>query len=171
MAQPDIQQRLAGMDDAFANTPVQTGFSDMPEDGDYQAVISRFDFFESSAGQLFLKTEMKVVHDAKYEGWDVSTVHNLEEESRLSWVKKHLSILGYEGSLSELPVKLHPFVGIPVAIRIKTSDKTDAEGNNYRNVYVNERLGAPIGPVSDVPTPEVAVGAGAPVDDDEEIPF
>jgi hypothetical protein len=161
----DIQAKLAGMDEAYENTT-----DGQPEDGDYQAVIERFDFFEGRDGTLYLKTELKIAHDPIYDGATVEAIHNLSDEDKLVWTKKYLGILGYEGKLSQLPSEIGAFVGTPVDIAVKRSAKiNDFTGLHYLNVFINRKLGEPL---SDVPAKaeEFLSRATTPVDD-SGIPF
>lgn len=131
----DTQERLKAMDDAWRDAVPPAGGIEMPPDGDYQAVVERFDFFESSKnGHLLLKTELSVT-SGNHSGWPVSTLNDLEDPERLGWAKKHLQTLGLEvDPLSTLESRLTEAVHVPVEITIKTKGE-------YRNVYVNKRLG------------------------------
>jgi antitoxin component HigA of HigAB toxin-antitoxin module len=171
----NVAERLGAMNDTF-----QSAYDGgMPEDGDYQALVERFDFFESGAGELFLKTELRIQLDPKYEGATVETVHNLEHPERIQWAKKHLRTLGLElDDFSTLQARLSEVLDVPVAITIKTSDKVNEKtGEPYRNVYVNERLGGPMraAPRPDIPvdTSDYAPAPGAQPGNaiDEDIPF
>jgi hypothetical protein len=168
----DYADRLKQMDDTWAETKAASAPGELPPDGTYQAIVDRFDFFESKAGQLFLKTEM-VVTNGDHEGHPIETIHNLEDPDRLGWAKKHLRTLGLElEALSELEGQLPNVLDTPVEIAVKTSTTLDNEGNPYRNVYVNKRLGDPI-ERSDVTTREAvaAVAASQNGSDTDDIPF
>jgi hypothetical protein len=84
----DVQARLAEMDDAYEN--VTDG---RPEEGTYQAVIERFDFFDSKkTGDLFMKTQLTIAHDPQYEGQTLEAIHNLTDPERIRWTKKYLAM-------------------------------------------------------------------------------
>lgn len=176
MAIDNLEERLAAMQPAFTEASADTGSPfEPPPDGDYQALVKRFDFFESKAGQAFLKTEMEVVHDQAYNGREVSVVHNLEDPERINYLKRHLDILGADVKGLDLRLirpgseLLGSLCDTPVEITVKTSDRVDKDGKPYRNIYVNRRLGEPIR--SDVPAPAPAAVSTATVIDDEKIPF
>lgn len=161
MSIPDVQDRLAAMDDSWRDAKPASDGIEMPPDGDYQALVERFDFFESSKnGHLLLKTELSVT-SSDYAGWPASTMHDLEDPERLGWLKKHLSTLGLDVDepLSTLKERLQAVVGVPVQIAIKTKGE-------YRNCYVNKRLGDPGG------KPAKSAGKKSPGKvPDDDIPF
>jgi hypothetical protein len=158
-----IQNALAGMDDTYENTT-----DGRPEDGDYQAVIQRFDFFEGKDGSVYLKTELRIAHDPLYEGWEAEAIHNLTDAKKLTYTKKYLTILEYDGKLSELPARIGDYVGVPVDITIKRSDRINSyDGLPYLNVFINRKLGD-----SDIPSDTSAFKSPAsPLDDSDPIPF
>jgi hypothetical protein len=162
MSVSDVTTRLQAMNDAWQQAEIPEGGYELPPDGDYQAVVERFDWFEANSnGHLFLKTEMRISSGAS-SGAEVQTIHDVEDPERLGWLKRHLSTLGVEdGPLNTLEQRLAPVAGTPVEIRIKTSTKTNADGIPYRNVYVNKRLGAP----------GAAPAAAASKNPDDDIPF
>jgi hypothetical protein len=165
MDNTEIAERLAGMDDAYEN--VTDG---RPEEGTYQAIIERFDFFEAKkTGDLFMKTELRIVHDQDWDGAQVAAIHNLTDEDKIRWTKKYLAVIGYLQPISQLMTNLDSFVGVPVEIAVKYSDKVDEFGDNYQNVWVNRRLGEAVGPSTDVPG-NTASFATTPVDD-SDVPF
>jgi hypothetical protein len=163
----DVQARLAEMDDAYEN--VTDG---RPEEGTYQAVIERFDFFDSKkTGDLFMKTQLTIAHDPQYEGQTLEAIHNLTDPERIRWTKKYLAMLGYQGSISGLIGNLDSFVGLPVEVAVKYSDRLDEYGDPYMNVFVNRRL-AELEAPTDVPAGDfsAAPAATTPISDDD-IPF
>lgn len=170
IADPD---RLAQMTDEFRDAkPIQ--LDELPEDGDYQAIVEEFDSFESKAGDLFLKTIMRIAHDPIYEGWKAWTLHNLTDPERFGWLKKHLTALGadvdaLEADFSKLDDVLRAVLDVPVEIAIRTSKNKDSNGNNYRNCYVNGRLGGPI--TGDLPDQQETFDVAPADDPDESIPF
>lgn len=173
----NLDARLAAMQPAFNDAPADASSPfDPPPDGDYQALVKRFDFFESKSGQAFIKTELEVVHDAHYTGREASVVHNLEDPDRIGYFKRHLALLG--ANVDDLDLRqvrpgsplLEDLCDTPVEITVKTSDRLDKDGNPYRNVYVNRRLGDPIR--SDIPAvPSADVPSGGAVAPDDNIPF
>lgn len=156
-----IDQRLANMDAAFDDAPM-AGAS-VP-DGDYEARIDRFDFVEVN-GSMKLTTEV-LITAGDYEGLAPPKVwHDLEDQSKLQYLKGFLSTLGVEGlKLSELRSKLNDLLDTPVAIRVKTTTKG---GNTYTNTYINERLGDP-GPR--LPADQEGLGQNGQ-QAEEDIPF
>lgn len=163
----EAQERLAGMDDVYRNLPDES----IPE-GDYQAEIVRFDFFEGKqTPDLYLKTEMAIRHDPEYEGEVVEAIHNLTDTGKIKWTRKFFATIGYTGDVSELPARLGDFVGLPVAISVKYSDRiNEYTGERYRNVFVNRRLGELQAPATDVPA-DTESFASRPVASDDDIPF
>jgi hypothetical protein len=163
MSELDVTNRLKDMNSAYQEAEAPEGGSyELPPDGDYQAVVERFDWFEAKSGEghLFLKTEMRVAN-GPHSGASVDTVHDVEDPERLGWLKRHLTTLGVkDGPLSTLEKRLADVVGVPVEVRVKTSTKTNADGIPYRNVYANKRLGDP----GATPTP-------AGKNPDDKIPF
>jgi hypothetical protein len=163
----EIQERLAQMDETYRTLPDEQ----IPE-GEYQAQIVRFDFFEGRSGDVFLKTELAIRHDPTYEGEIVEAISNLTDEDKLRWTRKFLNTIGYTGALSDLLTGLEDFVGLPVSIAIKYSERTNDFGEHYRNIYVNRRLGELQAPGSDVDndTSTFSNAQTTPVDD-SSIPF
>lgn len=177
MSIDNLEERLAAMQDSFNEAPsdISSPF-DPPPDGDYQALVKRFDFFESkTTNHAFLKTELEVVHDPQYTGREASVVHDLEDPDRVNWLKRHLAILGADvESLDLRQVRpgselLEALCDTPVEITVKTSDRLDKDNKPYRNVYVNRKLGDPIR--SDVPAPRESAAPAAGAVYDDKIPF
>lgn len=170
----DLEDRLAGMQGEWEKAKAFNQ-GELPEDGTYQALIQRFDFFESKKGELFLKTELQIQLDEKYEGHPVEIIHNLSDPDRLDWLKQHLHNCGLDlENFAELDGRLHELLDVPVEIAVKTSKKTDNNGNPYRNAYVNQRLGNPMpgAGATDVPADPDPVPAGASAgQSDDDIPF
>jgi hypothetical protein len=184
----NLEESLTAMDDAFAKAPADTDPYALPEPGVYQAMVRQIEFFErkNPPNDAFLKIKFEIVHDAKYEGRGVDLVHPLELhltdakyediERKLSFLKKDLKTLGLpveddNFSLAEIrpgAPMWDDVLDVPVELAIVDSKKiNDQTGKPYRNLYLNQRLGAPI---SDVPTTAPAtVPAGR--SGDGEIPF
>lgn len=160
-----IQSRLAAMQDAFEGAPLPEGGYELPPDGDYQAVVERFDFFEANSnGHLFLKTEMRV-SSGQHQGAYASTIHDVEDPDKLGWLKKHLTMLGVQdGPLGTLTERLEPVAGAAVEIRVKTGPGKNSDGIPYRNVYINKRIGA-------VPVGGAKPTASTKKPSDDDIPF
>lgn len=173
MSIDNFDERLARMQPHFDQASADpAGQFDLPPDGDYQALVRGFDFFEAR-DHIFLKTELEVANHPDHAGRRAETVHDLEDPNRIEWLKKHLATLGADVNGLDL-TQVRPgsplllaLCDTPVEIKVKTSDKRDKDGNYYRNVYVNKRLGDPLR--SDVPAPSPEP-VGAAVKDDE-IPF
>lgn len=147
----DLEGRLAAMQEAFNDAPTDSGsITELPPDGEYQALVKSFDVFESKAGDLYLKTVLEVAFDREYAGREAPTIHSLDDPDRIKFLKTHLSRLGADvENLDMREVRpgselLTSLLDVPVAIAVRTSSKTDANGVPYRNVYLNERLGNPM---------------------------
>jgi hypothetical protein len=145
MSVDNLQDRLQAMQAPFKDAPLDApGQKPWPPDDKYQALVKGFDFFESKDGVLFLKTILQIALHPEWDGAEVETIHNLEDPDRISWAKGHLHTLGIDVEqldLGSLQGELERVLDVPVEIQIKTSDKKDANGVNYRNCYVNERRG------------------------------
>jgi hypothetical protein len=184
----NLEERLAEQQELYNQAPAASGDpSELPPDGTYQVLIRRWDFFESKAGVAYLKLESEVALDPEYQGRSVDKIWNLEPRANqsqdqwrqsLSFLKGDLKTIGVppETPLTEIrpgSAVLEAVLDVPLQIVIKTSEKTDADGNPYRNVYINERLGGPMRSTADVPAdtadfgPPPAGHAAA----DEDIPF
>lgn len=138
----NVSDRLRGMDDQFESTEAKVSGGSVP-DGEYEALLERFDFWEKKGGgPLKLITEVRV--DAgEYAGLSAPSVwHELEDPERIGWTKGYLHTLGLEGvKPSELETALEPIAGrTRVGIRIATTTKN---GKTYRDTYINEVIGEP----------------------------
>jgi hypothetical protein len=154
--------RLALMDSAYDVAPVADG--GQAPDGEYQAIIDRFDFIESPKnGKLYLKTFARIAA-GPFEGKPLTTLHALEDPERFGLLKKHLSVLECEpASLRNLEAELDKALDCPFLVAVRTKTVADQV---YRNVYFNQKLGGPIRRVlTDVP----ATAAASAIDAD--IPF
>lgn len=142
----EIQERLKGMDEIYANMG-----EGLPS-GDFQAIIKRFDFFMGKRdGDAYMKTVLEIKHDPEYEGVEVEAVHNLTARDKVSWTRKYLATIGYEGDVSSLVDGIEDYVGLPLSITVNVSDRINPfTGDPYLNVFVNQRLAELHGPVSDV---------------------
>lgn len=136
--------RLSGMDDAYAEAEAKTGGASVP-DGEYEAIIERFDFWEAEGGgPLKLLTELSIA-EGDYAGVTPPSIwHELEDQERIGWTKGYLKLLGLEGiKLSELEDRLEPIAGrTRVAIRVATTT-SKKNGQKYTNTYINEVIGTP----------------------------
>ena len=182
----DLAARLKELDSDFADAPIEDDdpFA-LPPPGIYQCILDRIDYFESHAGDPFLKWVFVVKLDPVYAEREISLIYNLgasgtaeDRKRRLGFLKRDLAKLGVnpeeEGfSLSDL----HPgspvwdkVLDAPCVIAVVDSKKTNpSTGKPYRNAYLNERLGAPL-QESDVPS-DLPVGAAVPSVADDDIPF
>lgn len=192
----NLQERLRDVADDFKKAPVDGGgefVKDWPPDGTYQGLIRSFDFFEAKkTGDAFLKTEIEVAFDREWKGKTVETIHNLTDADRMSWLKTHLARLDVPVDDDAFDITsigpgsqiLEGLLDVPVEFAIKTSDKEDANGNPFRNVYVNKRLGDSLGDVAGGPMSGGKVQSDVPADqagfddppandpdDDDDIPF
>jgi hypothetical protein len=137
---PELKERLMAHDEEFKAADTTFERKGLPPDGEYQARVDRFDFKEIQ-GEYKLLTEMKVLAPAAYHGWEITTWHDLENPERYPSLKKHLDALGIlPESLSELEVALNVALDSVVEIAVRTSSRLDAQGNPYRNAYVNHNL-------------------------------
>lgn len=183
----DLEQSLEAMDAAFAKAPAEHDPFALPEPGIYQAVVEGVDFFEAKnpPNDAFLKLQFRIVHDAKYDGRGVDIVHGLEPhlrysepediQRRLTSLKKDLKTLGVEVDHDDFSLTaVRPgsplwddILDAPVELAVVDSKKLNPQtGKPYRNLYLNARLGLPIG--SDIPTTPVARPAASSSPD---IPF
>lgn len=157
------REQLAALDDDFDQAVVKQP-GELPPDGTYQAIVDRFDFFESKGAYSheFLKTELKIADEDHEDlnGWPVDTVHCITDPERLAMVKDHLQRLGWEADwrFSDIEEHLPNFLDLPVEIAVVTSNKINEKtGQPYRNVYVNQVLGPPL-------------NGGAPADPEPDVP-
>lgn len=164
----DVAERLKDMDKAWQESEANSGGGSSVPDGDYQAAVARFDFFESKKdGNLTLVTEFEIVAPRNV-GSAVKTFHDLENPDRLGWAKGHLETLGIENvnPLSDLEDRLKGALDQVCEIALvskKVGDKT------YQNVYLN---GVVEGVKVDREAPATNTVDEAPVhDDDDPIPF
>lgn len=154
--------RLADMNDPFKAAEVnEGGFKDeTPPPGTYQGLIDSFDFIEAgpnskTPGVLYLKTVIKTI-GGEYDGNEATTLHSLEDPDRFDWLKTHLERLGLETTdldLTMLETSLSALLDVPIVFAVVDSH---SGGKEYRNVYVNERIGDPMRaePVGDAGPPD-----------------
>lgn len=165
MSIDNLEDRLAKMNGAWGAADAAVGgLFEPPPDGDYQALVHAFDFFDTPKNGAFLKIELQVANDATYNGRTAESIFSLEDKDRIGFLKGVLAILGVDVENTPLTEirpgsgTLNALLDTPVAIRIRRSDKSDKDGRPYVNVYINQRLGDPIRqggqarpPASDVP--------------------
>ncbi len=110
--------------------------------GDYQAIVYKFDTFEGK-DNLFLKTVLQIA-SGEYAGAQVETVHALDIEERLPWLKKHVNALGLDSESFEYEDLLSVLAGVldnVVEIAVVQSKKINPSTNEpYVNVYVNRPI-------------------------------
>jgi hypothetical protein len=164
-----IEDRLAALDGDFkaAKEPSRGGGSWMPdEDGDYQVIVERFDTFTNKAKTaLFLKAELKIANNPE----------------RFGYLKADLRTMGLspdddDFSFGNLLTELEQVLDVPLMVAVVTSNRVNEKtGENYRNIYLNQRLGAPLRRQdvertgkSDIPA---TVPPAARDDDEDPIPF
>lgn len=164
MSTIDISERLKDMDALWQGAEANTGGTAAPvPDGEYQASVYRFDFFDSKKnGNLTMVTEFEIVAPNNL-GSKVRTFHDLEDADRLGWAKGHLAMLGVENvnPLSDLEDRLAEALDQVCEIALvskKVGDKT------FQNVYLNAV-------VKGVKTERAKPAAPAEVDDTDDIPF
>lgn len=137
----DLDNKLAGLQETWENASVAGEVAE----GDYEGEVQDFDFFESKAGELFLKTEIVIRIPRDYDGITVDTVHSLSHPERVSYAKEHLGKLGVDTTqvnMGALIDTLRTVIGTGVAIRIVHNEKG---GKKYQNVYINDVLFPPGG--------------------------
>ena len=137
----NLEERLAKVQDAFNNAPADGGRFEMPPDGEYQAIVDSFDFFEAS-DRAFFKTVMTVQNDDDYEGRRIETVHGLDDPDKIAWLKQHLATLGVavdDLDLTEIRPGSQTLANVldtPVLVSVKTSarinEKTEAVPQRLR---------------------------------------
>lgn len=175
---PELKERLASVNDNWQRT-VRTSGDDLPPDGDYQAIVERFEPFQAkSSGAYWLKTELRIQLDPEWDGKIVTTIHALDDPDRAEFLVRHLRTLGLSADeledLANIDQALHKVLDVPVRIAVVTADRINEKtGLPFRNVYVNERLGPPLTSQqrSDVPADPPAPPAAAGATPDEELPF
>ena len=126
-----LAQRLATLDDDYQQVDAASGGATLPP-GKYSARIIRSEVAESSYNENLTWELEFLTGEGSIRLW-----HNLEQKDRHTYIKGDLVKLGYEGLLSGLPAAAESFVGLAVAITVKVKRK---EGNEYTNVYIDERL-------------------------------
>jgi hypothetical protein len=167
----DLQQ-------AWAQAPKESSgyVQEWPPDGTYQALVRAFDDFEGKDGTEYVKTIFDITGPS-HEGMPVEIINAKNVPERLGFLKEHFYLLGADvdslglddiGPGSQARAEL---LDVPVELTVKTSKKTDASGQPYRNAYLDKRLGGKV--QSDAPADtegmEPAGVANAP--GDERIPF
>lgn len=169
-----FSDRLKANNAAWKESRPMVSAFDLPPDGDYQAIVDRFDFIQSKKNErYYLKTELKIMGGGEWDGHMVSTLHDMEDPERFDFLKTHLTRMGMDpipDELDNLPSALNGLLDTPVEVTVKTSNDINPKTSQpYRNLYVNKALGPPLRQRSDVPTPEPAGAAATKADDD--IPF
>lgn len=180
-----IEDRLKALDSDFkkAKEPAAGGGSWMPEeDGDYQVIVERFDTFSNKdKTSLFLKAELKIANDRDYDGQVMEKVWPLDDPEKMGYLKRDLRTMGLnpdddDFSFGNLLIELRSVLDVPLMVAVVTSNRVNEKtGENYRNIYLNQRLGAPLRRndvertgKSDIPA---TVPPTAGDDDEDPIPF
>lgn len=146
-------EHLSQYDEEWEDIEVRTGGGGLPE-GTYQAKIAVFRVEESNWGDTQLAIGFEDLGGKGMQMvWD-----NLDSEVGRSIAKSHLSSLGWDGKLSNLPgaCELGEFDDLVVDIRVKDNVKDEKV---YKAVYINRLYGKSANP-----------GGSAPADDDD-VPF
>jgi hypothetical protein len=162
----NLSERLTKMSDTWTKTEAEEPGQALP-DGDYQAVVSRFDFTESKKdGNLLLITELTVTVPAEYAGRSATLFHDLENPERLGWTKAHLELLGITDvePLTTLEARLQDGLDAVCNIVIKSKSKGD---KTYSNIYINSVAKAGASTVD----PTQVQGDNPPAPGDDDIPF
>lgn len=171
-----LARRLKEMQDAFDDATTDS----VPPDGDYQAIIRAFDFFEQkdSPFNAFLKTELEIALDPQYMGRKVEAIHNLTDPEKLGWLKKYMQTLGVDTEAFELAEVvpgsqlLDSLLDVPVELSIKRSDRINPKtGEKYVNIYVNARLGDKVTDLAPSDVPATVPAQAAPVTSADDIPW
>lgn len=162
--------RLKQHDEAFTGAQRRSDLGEMPDVGDYQALVHRFDYIEAkSNGRLYLKTELKIVGGGEFDGWPVDILNDLEDPERYEYLKTHLHRLGVDTDsfiLSKIEEELPALLDVPVELNVY-------EGKNgQRYASINKRLGEPMRQQSggEIPADAPASNTPPPAQDDD-IPF
>jgi hypothetical protein len=132
----DLQQ-------AWAQAPKESSgyVQEWPPDGTYQALVRAFDDFEGKDGTEYVKTIFDITGPS-HEGMPVEIINAKNVPERLGFLKEHFYLLGADvdslglddiGPGSQARAEL---LDVPVELTVKTSKKTDASGQPYRNAYL-----------------------------------
>jgi hypothetical protein len=158
----NLEARLAALDNSFKSAPSEGGtfYNDLPEPGEYQAVLRSIDFFESKAGAALLKLIFEVVLSKDYMGHEIGLLYNLEPEGTPQEIEQRLSFLKRDLKTLGIPVDQEDFafsdvrpgspiwddvMDVPVAITVKEGKKLDPKTGRPRiNAYLDARLGDPL---------------------------
>lgn len=146
----DVAGRLAAMDEQYQQAPEEPSREPLPP-GSVQFRIDSFDFQEGRKdGHLNLLTNLEVIaHDDEGAIGRTKTLwHDLEDPKRLSYVKKHLAVLGLTDvqPLSTLQERLEEALDGVVEGTVKHTKKGDRV---YDNVYLNRRVEGVTAPKKD----------------------
>jgi hypothetical protein len=156
----NLAERLARVQAAFQDAPANGGGSSDPPDGDYQALIHSFEFFEAGTPiQAFVKIVLQIQHHPEYGGREVGPVFSLEDPDRIGFLKAALARVVGSDRVDQLNLAVDCLPGsefienemldVPVLIRIKRPGKTNSKGYEIVNVYIQDRLGDQVRPPQD----------------------
>lgn len=142
-----------------------------PPPGDYEVTITDARAFTSKANNSVLIVDMKVL-GGEQTGHEWSEMRGFGSDGAIKAAKAMCSRMGIDvatiASLDELDTAVKDTIGFYYAVRV-------VQNGDYRNTYVNDRVTGV--PSTDVPVVDTrdfkpaAVGAGAGVQDDDDIPF
>jgi hypothetical protein len=177
----DLLARLEKTEEAYKKAPTER-VSELPEDGDYQAIFRDVKLIESKAGVAYLIWTFEVDEsDPKYAGFEVPKFYCLEprkqgeisgydvtsadEERTLGYLKQDIAKFGVEVPESITEVIGGPLyddmLDRPVALAIKINKK-----GTKQNVFINEVLGSKL--TSDI-TPQSMLEEVEPVAESNEV--
>jgi hypothetical protein len=151
----NLAERLARIQGAFQEASADP--SSDPPDGDYQALVHRFEFFEAGQPvQAFVKIVFQIQHHPEHGGRETGSVFSLEDPDRIGFLKAALARVVGSARVDELNLAVDCLPGsefienemldVPVLIRVKRPGKKNAKGYEIVNVYIEQRLGDQVRP-------------------------
>ena len=149
----NLAERLARIQAAYADAPTEPPSQfDPPPDGDYQALVHEFDFFEGGTPkQAYLKIRFQVQHHPEHAGRFAEIVYSLEDPERIGYLKAGFAKLIGTDAANRMNIAvdclpgselLESLLDVPVLIRVKTGNRINQKtGKPYVGVYIEQRLG------------------------------